>query len=104
MPRKSTDMALEEGLYLFHHIFLPPKLPQEDDYNPKYDNVLLDKVIEALRNFSCYFTSQDASILDTATRAVSRLRDIAGHHGDVNEEELKKAIEQLCGEGIHVHQ
>lgn len=102
MPRKLIDTTLD--MYLFYHVFLPPKLPQEDDYNPKYDNVLLDKVIGALRNFSCYAPSQDASILDTATRAVSRLRDIAGSQGDVNEEKLKKAIEQLCGEGIHVHQ
>lgn len=89
MARLPFDMAFEEGIYLFHHVFLPPNLPQKDDYRPESERVLFDKFIDALHDFSRHVPSQDASIITTATTAVSRLRGIAGLRGDVNEEELK---------------
>lgn len=94
--------SLEASLYLFHHVFFPPKLPQSEYYKPEYELLLLDQVINALRNFSGHVPSQDAGILTTVTTIVSHLRDICDFDGDVNEAKLTKALAQLDIKGKHV--
>jgi hypothetical protein len=94
-------MSPEESLYLFHHVFLPPKLPQEDDYDPGCEMLLLDMVINALREFRDQVTSQPAGIVTAVITMVARLRGTCGFHGDVNEAELKKALVKLDIEGKH---
>jgi hypothetical protein len=34
--------------YLYHHVVLPPKLPQSDDRDTVYEHSLFDMVIQAL--------------------------------------------------------
>lgn len=97
----NRSMSPEESLYLFHHVFLPPKLPQEDDYDPGCEMFLLDMVINALGEFRDQVTSQPAGIVTAVITMVTRLRGICGFHGDVNEVELKKALVQLAIEGKH---
>lgn len=95
----NSMVTLNEGMYLFHHVFLPQKLPQESDYNAHYENVLLDKVILALRDLSNLIPDQDTSIFAAATTTMSRLRSIIGSHGDLDEARLRNALEQLHSEG-----
>lgn len=44
-------LSLEATLYLFHHIVLPPKLPQTNDWKVEHEDALLDTTVEALRTF-----------------------------------------------------
>lgn len=37
--------------YLYHHIFLPPGLPQKDDYDAATELVLLDSVVHPMVEF-----------------------------------------------------
>lgn len=87
------------ALYLFHHVFLPPKLPQEDDQNPKYELILLDSVIHALRDFRNHVPSQQEVIIASVITMVCRLKTISTIHGDVRKAELKKALEDLDTDG-----
>lgn len=45
-------LSVEATLYLFHHIILPPELPQESDLNAEYEDALLDTTIEVLCTFA----------------------------------------------------
>lgn len=92
-------MHSEVASYLFNHIFLPGKLPQQDDYNPAYENVLLSKVIKALRQFEKYVSTQEADICSAAITAITRLEEIHNHHGGVDGNMLTKALEDLSNEG-----
>ena len=71
--------------YLFNHIFLPGELPQQDDYNPAYEIVLLDKVIEALGQFKNHVSTQEADICSAAITAIIRLKEIYNGHGGMDE-------------------
>ncbi|KIM42918.1 hypothetical protein M413DRAFT_10316 [Hebeloma cylindrosporum] len=51
--------SLEDALYAFHHVFLPPKLPQEEDYEEDRDVVLCRLVYDACREFPSILPSQD---------------------------------------------
>ncbi|GMF81803.1 unnamed protein product [Aspergillus oryzae] len=93
-------MLSDENLYVFHHVFLPPKLPEGDDYTAQRDAFLLDRVIHALREFKCDTRSDWSGILFDVTMMLTRLRAICGKHGAVDEVELRKALVQLGTEGI----
>lgn len=85
--------------YMFHHVFLPPKLPQEDDYNPEYELALLDSVIQALERFrTCVPVKQDG-VFASVIEMVCRLKSQAGFHGDVNEGKLLQNLQKLSHDG-----
>lgn len=92
-------MDPEVASYLFHHIFLPGKLPQQDDYNPAYETALLDKVIEALRLFKNHVSTQETNICSAAITAITRLKATYNHHGGVDKVMLTEALMDLRNEG-----
>lgn len=94
-----ANLTLEANLYLFHHIFLPPKLPQADDYSPSFEINILDYVVNALRAFGSHVPSQEATIFTTITTMISRLRDICTFPDGINEKELEKALKELDQQG-----
>lgn len=100
MPSMSSQkMRSEASLYLVHHIFLPPKLPQEDDYKPEYELMLLEKCVEALQQFKVYVSDSEADSIAAAVTMVTRLAHICGPNGDVDEKEFRNALTQLYTEG-----
>ncbi|KAL4812455.1 hypothetical protein BDW67DRAFT_193625 [Aspergillus spinulosporus] len=98
--------TMDASLYLFHHVFLPPKLPQNDDYNADCELILLDSVIHSLQGFRTFAPHQHHQVLDPVITMVTRLREIHGSQGDVSEGNLKEAFQKLDAEGgilpIHV--
>lgn len=38
----NSELPLEAALYMIHHVFLPPKLPNDDDTNAVHERILLD--------------------------------------------------------------
>ncbi|KAF9894652.1 hypothetical protein FE257_006540 [Aspergillus nanangensis] len=102
----TSSLSIGESMYLLHHVFLPPQLPQQEDYNSEYESILLDNVISALGNFQAYLRTQEGEIIDCIIAMVSRLRKTRDWHGDVNEAALKEALEELDTSGgilpIHV--
>ncbi|KAJ6126300.1 hypothetical protein N7471_010793 [Penicillium samsonianum] len=104
----SKSMTLEETLYLFRHIFLPPEVPQAEDYNVQQEHRLLESVVDALRRFSDYVPTADTTIVRKATEMVSRLRKAYSPHGDVDEKQLEMSLAELPIRGgflpIHVRE
>jgi len=45
------SLSLDATLYLIHHVVLPPKLPQANDYKVEYEHALLDTTVETLQTF-----------------------------------------------------
>ncbi|GLA78843.1 hypothetical protein AtubIFM55763_000735 [Aspergillus tubingensis] len=97
-PRLSTT----DTIYLLHHVFLPPKLPQEDDYNASHESALLDGVIDALALFQEYSHGQESEVVDSVKVMLTRLRATRDCHGDVNHVELQKALEELENSGTAI--
>ena len=94
-------MPPEAISYLFHHIFLPPKLPQKDDYDPFHDIALFDQVIEALCQFRGHVSTREADICTTVLTMITRLRKTCSLHGGVDQMELKEALIDLNTEGAY---
>jgi hypothetical protein len=52
MANSDTGPSLKELLYILNHVFLPPKLPQEDDTETDSDIALCGLVYQASREFT----------------------------------------------------
>ncbi|TLD19295.1 hypothetical protein PspLS_09901 [Pyricularia sp. CBS 133598] len=63
-----ADMALDDLLYLVHHVFLPPKLPNGDDGSPKKEAIMLSTVYDAFIDFeNCVSQDQRAVVASVAS-------------------------------------
>ncbi|KAI6482732.1 hypothetical protein MCOR11_010877 [Pyricularia oryzae] len=54
--KASAELALDDLLYLVHHVFLPPKLPSGDDCSAKKEAAMLSTVHDALVDFMGCFS------------------------------------------------
>lgn len=98
----STILPFEVIMYLIHHIFLPPKLPNEDDFDSDYETALLDTTIEALAKFKDVVTYDQNSIIDSVISMVTNLgtvRDSSSVDGSISKEELRAALRDICNKG-----
>lgn len=105
MNRITRDgLPLGAIMYLIHHIFLPPKLPQEDDFDSEFETILLDTVIDNLLKFKNCVTS-NKSIIDSVIALVTTLRNVRdspSNLGAISEEELRNALRDLCKKGERI--
>jgi hypothetical protein len=95
----SVKLPAKARFYLLNHVFLPPQLPQEDDYDAAYESVLLVTVGDALDQFKALVSKQHRDIVDAVTKMVTLLRWTRGPNGEVNEDSLRQALETLGTSG-----
>ncbi|KAF2726475.1 hypothetical protein EJ04DRAFT_571236 [Polyplosphaeria fusca] len=79
--------------YLIHHLVLPPKLPQADDFDPDHENILLRTTIQALEEFQAHLSDpiqsqQVQSVLCT----VKNLLGGRNSEGYVSESQLAQIL------------
>ncbi|KAF2664444.1 hypothetical protein BT63DRAFT_89804 [Microthyrium microscopicum] len=97
MPAVSSHAAS----YLFHHVFLPPKLPQENDDDPSLEKALIDAVIHALQEFkTLYRTSED--VIDKGRAMIKNLLASRDKTGAIKEAKLKAVFQSLSSAHVVV--
>lgn len=87
-------------MYLIHHIFLPPKLPHEDDSNAEYETILLDIAVDGLSKLKDYVGSEQKGVIDSVIAMVISLKTVRDSFGSVNERKLENEMENLCKKGV----
>ena len=98
----SHRLRLSHGalMYLIHHMFLPPNVPQEDDFNPEYEMILLDLVAKVLLRFKeCLEHDQHDSIEPIIAMVTSLMTVHSSFNNAVCEQELGGALKHLCKKG-----
>jgi hypothetical protein len=101
----SNRLPVGAIMYLIYHIFLPPKLPHEDDFDSDYETILLDTTIDSLLKFKNCVTHDQSGIIDAVIAMVATLqtvRDSSSTLGAVSEEKLGNALRDLCKKGKHI--
>ncbi|KAI0477366.1 hypothetical protein GGR56DRAFT_636982 [Xylariaceae sp. FL0804] len=54
VPHAPDRLPRAGFLYQVHHVFLPPKLPQQDDFSESSEHELLQTVLGAMERFQCH--------------------------------------------------
>ncbi|KAI1674179.1 DUF3638 containing protein [Pyrenophora tritici-repentis] len=92
-------LSLEKTLYLFYHIVLPPKLPQESDWKAEYEDALLNTTVEALQTFGETVQNEQpevASQINLVASSINNLRPIRNKSGFVSDSQLAKLLHGLA--------
>lgn len=89
----------EAVLYLFYHVFLPPRTPQACDYQPGSEVLLLEYLVDALSQFKTHFTDGHSGMLDHLITMAVRLKRICPVDGDISETELTASLMDLRNDG-----
>lgn len=95
-------MSAEEILYKLHHVFLPPKLPEQDDAEPTHDKALLNTVISCFSSFKGYVADVHHPAVDSAMTAIKVANDILQESDQVlivDKIKLESAFSRLVTEG-----
>lgn len=89
-------------MYMIHHIFLPPKLPGEDDSSPDHEIALLDITLDALRDFKKWVMEDHIGTVDSVIGMVSSMKGVSDSQGTVDEWKLSRALSDLPNKGRHL--
>lgn len=107
----SCSEPSRKWMYLINHVFLPPKLPQEDDTSGPFEENLIREVLTALNDFRGTLTDAPAdhvAALNAVADAITNLRgvhnfSIPGEDITVNGEALQRELSLLCKAGKRKH-
>lgn len=101
---RSSDnkLPLEAVLYLIHHVFLPPKLPNDDDTSAEHESILLDVTLDCLDEFRDYVGPSQGRLVSSVIAAVSNLRNARNFDGFIDETKLLELLGTLCKSGEQI--
>ncbi|PBP15421.1 hypothetical protein BUE80_DR013843, partial [Diplocarpon rosae] len=99
-PSKGKESLANEGLeYMIRHVFLPPKLPGEDDFNAHHDTGLLDTTIDSLSQFKLHIKKDQITAVDSVIDMLKNLGVIRDAGGVLREEKLLTALKEVGKDG-----
>ena len=64
--------------YTLNHVFLPPKLPQKDDYDADLDAALCRFAYDAALEFAAFLSESQQGRWSTVSRMLKNMRHAAG--------------------------
>ena len=88
--------------YLVHHIFLPPKLPHEDDTSALREAALLDTTLRCILKFRSHVPETQRCCVESAIQLIQRLCNVHERNGDfvtISDEGLRSEFSYLCKHG-----
>lgn len=93
--KSTTARELE---FLYHHVFLPPEVPQSDDFKPELDIILVEFVESGLSTLKDLVDSAQHGLI---TEAINMLRIMQSihTHGDIEATQLRKSFANVVTNG-----
>lgn len=85
--------------YIFNHVFLPPDVPQEDDYRDSHEKALLRVIELALENFKAHIDDELRLVIERVREMIHRLAVLLDRDGIANGERLQNALASIANEG-----
>ncbi|KAF2003879.1 hypothetical protein P154DRAFT_531927 [Amniculicola lignicola CBS 123094] len=91
-------MEAEALRYLIHHIVLPPKLPQEDDWSISNERALLNLTLQAFRDFCNTLGVEHAEAAQQIEAVVNTIKNLiyCSNDGCISEIGLAESIRRLA--------
>lgn len=100
-PVKRQKMLSSSNLeYIITHVFLPPKLPQEDDRDPKQDLALTEQCRAALRSFRACVSDRQRRRWVAPILMLSKMLELRDASGDILSEKVELSLEAMQGTGM----
>jgi hypothetical protein len=81
--------------YIFHHLFLPPKLPGGDDTSASNTIFLMEFVLQSLQSFADKLFGEDGATAQPAISMLENMRDVTDPKGFLDYVGVKKVLSAL---------
>jgi hypothetical protein len=85
--------------YIINHVFLPPKLPQEDDSHVKNDYALIEECEGALRSFQAQISPNEHWRWAACTRMLSKMLEMRDVSGDTISGKIEESLGSMVDRG-----
>ncbi|CAG8981657.1 hypothetical protein HYALB_00013532 [Hymenoscyphus albidus] len=95
----SVKPSLHAIMYMFHHTFLPPNVPQEDDFDPQNKDTLLCTISDALQRFKAAARCDQQATIEPIRIMIEDLRSVREDLGAISEANLERALKKLSKKG-----
>ena len=95
IQKQGVKRAFSGVEYIFHHVFFPPKRPQEDDRSTSSVKFLLLEVLGALESFQ-EISQGDLQKLVLCAEMVNQLLFCQGQDGGIDAEKVREALSSLA--------
>lgn len=96
-PLVDSSMDIKKANYMINHIFLPPKLPQKDDFTSGLSRALGDMVLKSIQEFADIQGSNHA--VHSVLSMLSNFQTVHNESGHIHEVRLKETLAELCKDG-----
>ncbi|KAK7414002.1 hypothetical protein QQX98_007113 [Neonectria punicea] len=90
------DLGEEMTDYLFHHIFLPPKLPGGYDCHRNEEQHLVELVLDSLKSFLEQAHADHTTAIQVAIGMIENLKTARDVHGVLQEVGTQTVLQRLC--------
>lgn len=92
----------EAVTYLINHVFLPPQVPQSDDFDPKLESIIIKVVTASLQKLLHSSKLSQQVTIASATAMITSLSEVHDPATrSVSEHKLRDALVNLCRQGEH---
>lgn len=98
-----NTLSFDSIMYMFHHVFLPPKLPHKDDSDPQLEKTLLDILCSAIQIFKNDAAHSQYDVIQSASDMMEVCRSVRDDSGSISESKLKGALQNLRKKGMFPH-
>ncbi|RSL78160.1 hypothetical protein CEP52_017658 [Fusarium oligoseptatum] len=95
----SENLTNKDMEYLYHHLFLPAKLPDGDDNCPKDERLLMSFVRHSLESFLMKTDSEAGAAIKACSVMIERLQKSKNAHGFLSAGGVQNVLQQLSLEG-----
>lgn len=96
---KDFDLDASQLKYIFNHVFLPPNVPQQDDYQDSHEKALLGVIEHALEHFKTHITHELRLVIEKIRGMIHGLGVLLDRDGITNGERLQDALANIANKG-----
>jgi len=89
--------------YLFHHLFLPPKLPGGDDTSTSNTVFLTEFVLNSLRRFTDELVEENAGNIRPAIPMLQGMQSATESQGLLAQVGVERVLEQISLKSMYSH-
>lgn len=86
--------------YIINHVFLPPKLPQEDDNRVIRDFALIAEFKAAWNSFHTHLPSHEWRRWAACTKMLGKMLELRDSSGDMISENFEETLGSMADQGI----
>ncbi|TLS21320.1 uncharacterized protein PpBr36_10409, partial [Pyricularia pennisetigena] len=81
--------------YMVNHVFLPPKLPEGDDWEASHSKALQSNIMACIEKFVTYVTLGNRALMQSAASMIRRMTQAQNEHGYIHCDKLEQVLDEI---------